>query len=270
MSISGNTVGKGTRKGTINPDTADNQRKETHTSPRKRLRGTVPRKMEKKTKEKSGKPEFFEHADFYSRLDWYRRGFHGAVWAALGMMVILIFMTVSIVFLSKRNKPYAVVIAMSPNGNILTPRELTKPIFSASAVTNFATDVATGIYTTTFQTWMKDLLSLEPYFTPDAFRSLVTNMRTNILPDVVNQKLFVNASPTGAAEILNEGLIQMGPGSGSYGWIVQIPLVVTYSAGSTAGDTQHIAVTLTIVQADPLQYVKGMAVVHVDFKGMGG
>lgn len=212
------------------------------------------------------------HPEMIAKIDWYRKGYHVTLALSLISTFILLLSILVIVMLVHRDKPHAVVVAMSPDGKLLRPIQLDHPVFSQAAITNFATEIATGIYTLTFQTWIKDLTAIEPDFFPQTFSGLVSVMKSNLLPSIINQKLFVNASPSSASIIVNEGVIQMGPGAGSYGWIVDTPLVVSFSSGggSDRGTTQHLVVRETVIQANPLTYAKGLAVVDIQIRSGGG
>ncbi len=212
----------------------------------------------------SSRPKPAAHAapEIALTVDHYRRGYH----AALALALILTGVTVGSLILAYIGWSRPVVtryFATSNNGRIVTLRPLTAPLLSRLAITSFATDAATRLYTLDFARWRADIARARTDFLPQPFALWRQSIQQSLLPSIIQERLIASAAPAAAPTILGQGVLgQAGALSGRYGWSVRVRLIVSY-LGVQGTTSQHVTVTMLIVRVNPDTYPRGVAIAHL-------
>ena len=148
-----------------------------------------------------------------------------------------------------------VYFATSDDGRILPLTPLSQPVLSDRRIVLFATRVAVGAYSYDFMNWRKTLPALSRSFTKPGFDSFVLSLKSSgNLTQVVNNRMVVDAVPTGAGVVVAKGQVR-----GVYEWKVQVPLLVSFQT-ATGTVSQHLLVTLLLVRRSEIRHPEGLAV----------
>jgi intracellular multiplication protein IcmL len=121
--------------------------------------------------------------------------------------------------------------------------KLAQPNMSREAILVWANEAALAVMSYDFANLEQQLQQAAEYFTPDGWKSYMAAFKqAGTLDMVINKKLTVSAVATGAAKILDQGIV-----ADKYTWKVQLPMLVTYTGANTA-TKQNLLVTMTIVR----------------------
>jgi intracellular multiplication protein IcmL len=177
------------------------------------------------------------------RNDFYRDGFY-KIFIALTMMAFAIFLLIAASFSMYLEKPSPVVFYTDTEGRVFSPVPLDQTYISTADLLQWASSVLPKAFSYDFMNYTNQLDSLEQYFTQTGFKKLTDTLATYANPKtVVDSKLFIQATPTAAPTIFNQGLITQGNLAGRYGWWVQMPLDILYS------NAEKIYTTPVIIKA---------------------
>ncbi len=189
------------------------------------------------------------------RAEAYRFAYYRMSMIALAVTAIAVVSVAATVVLAV-SRPSPVYFATNSDGSITRLMPLEQPALSPAAVANFATEAATRALTYSFSNYRAEFEDMKPYFAiPEGWNSFVDALNRSGQIDLVKKQRLNTTAIAQRAVILREGLDR----AGSYQWIVQLPLRVTYqSASQIAG--QNFMVTLTLQRMPTHQYPRGIAV----------
>lgn len=194
--------------------------------------------------------------------DHYRRGYHAALLLALALAAIT-GMALVLAYVGWTRPVETRYFATSNDGRIVTLRPLDAPLLSRLAITSFATDAATRLYTLDFARWRSDMNRARADLLPGAYQDWAQSVQQSLLPSIIHERLIASAAPRSAPIILGQGVMgNAGPFTGRYGWSVRVRLIVSY-LGVQGTTTQHVTVRMLIVRVNPDTYPRGVAIGHL-------
>ncbi|MGW6778762.1 type IVB secretion system apparatus protein IcmL/DotI [Brucella pseudogrignonensis] len=189
------------------------------------------------------------------RAEAYRFAYYRMSLIALTLTAISVVSVIATVVLAT-SRPAPVYFATNSDGGITRLIPLDEPALSPASVANFATEAATRALTYSFSNYRAEFEDMKPYFAiPAGWNSFVDALNRSGQIDLVKKQRLNTTAIAQRAVILREGL----DAAGSYQWIVQLPLRVTYQSASQITG-QNFMVTLTLHRMPTHQYPRGIAV----------
>ena len=133
--------------------------------------------------------------------------------------------------------------------------KLAQPNMSREAILVWANEAALAIMSYDFANHERQLQQAAEYFTPEGWKSYMDVFtKAGTLDMVINKKLTVSAVATGAAKLMDQGVV-----ADKYTWKVQLPMLVTY-AGANTSTKQNLLLTMTIVRTEDGQGKRGVGI----------
>lgn len=131
------------------------------------------------------------------------------------------------------------------------------PVKSVSEVVAWASQVGVQLFTVDFFNIDDQINSLREYFTPDGWRAMDEALRrSGWAASLVEKKLSTTAVLQGPPIVVRHGVL-----NGSYSWVVNFPVLVSYeSASEVRKETRFIALTVRRVDADYSSGQAGIAI----------
>lgn len=189
------------------------------------------------------------------RNSFYRDNYRRLVGILLIMILINILLVGSIIYLIS-SRPAPVYFATSADGRITPLYALSQPVVSPSELLQWSAQAAVAAYTYNFVNYRQELQRTSEFFTPEGWNQFQQGLKdTRNLETVVAKKLVVSATPTGAPEIKDQGIL-----NGRYAWRIQIPLLVTYEGAAGERIQQPVLVTMVVTRVSTLDTPKGIAI----------
>lgn len=166
------------------------------------------------------------------------------------LVVVLVAMLMSF-------EPRVQLAFMQGNGTVKPLVSLRNPNLSDSAIVRWSANTVSQTMTFNFNTWSKTLNEARSNFTDEGYRGLREAFdRTHFIDDVIARRQLVTAVPSGPPVISQQGAV-----AGAYGWVVQVPIVITFSSGVRSGDVSQMrVVTLRLQQVPTSDNVMGLAI----------
>jgi intracellular multiplication protein IcmL len=214
------------------------------------------------------------------RNDFYRDNYRRLIVILLMLMVLMFGLAYWIYYLTT-HRPQPRYFATNAIGGLAPLRALNQPSMSQGQLQNWAARAAATTFTFNFAQLTQQLAyARETYFTDaggTAFMKALTASKD--LDAVVQGKFIVISQPTGAPQILSQGVMQSGNYKGRYAWVVKVPLQIAYqSAAMNVSSRRDVDVQMTIVRTSPLvdnaapniDGLQGVGVSQLLVKGLSG
>lgn len=133
--------------------------------------------------------------------------------------------------------------------------KLAQPNLSREAILVWVNEAALAIMSYDFANHEQQLQQAAEYFTPEGWKSyMAAFQQAGSLDMVISKQLTVSAVATGAAKIIDQGVV-----ADKYTWKVQLPMLVTY-AGSNTSTQQNLVVTMTMVRTEEALGKRGVGI----------
>lgn len=164
-----------------------------------------------------------------------------AIYAAVATAVACVGVGSAVYLAMTRPEPR--YFATTTNGQIQPLTPLDRPHMSSADVLNFAARAVTNSLTYSFDNYRAQFQEAQQYFSqPDGWNSFVEAVQKSKALDLVRNGRF-NSSAIAQTPVI----VRQGPNaSGSYEWIVQMPIRITYqSASEVTGQSSMVTVRLT-------------------------
>lgn len=146
--------------------------------------------------------------------------------------------------------------AVDPEGGIREVMPLNRPLQSTSFVLNWGTEAVVKSLTLSFANYQQQLNENRLSFTDSGWRSFQDAMkRSKVLDTITSQQLVSTVVPSAAPVISRQGVID----GGGYGWVVEIPVIITYESASAKLSNNQF-VTATIVRRDESENPSGLGI----------
>ncbi|MBL8639590.1 MAG: type IVB secretion system apparatus protein IcmL/DotI [Alphaproteobacteria bacterium] len=185
----------------------------------------------------------------------YRAGYKGVLRLAVTEAMVILFLIAILLFIIKFHNPEDRYFATTEDGHLLPMQSLTEPNLSMRALTSWSAQAATEVMTFGFNNYQYRLQESSRNFTEEGWQSFSSALeRSKIITNVVKNQQLISAAPAQTPIVVAEGLYQE-----RYQWQVQVPLVITYQAGSAISQS-YMLVTMLIVRVPNMNSSNGIGI----------
>jgi intracellular multiplication protein IcmL len=189
------------------------------------------------------------------RNEFYRDGYRSLLRIAILEAIVILGLIAAMFFVIEVHQPENRYFATTEDGRLVPMVSLNEPNLSIPALMSWSAQAATEVLTFGFNDYKRRLQEASRNFTRVGWASFTTALeKSRIIEMVEANKQVVSASPTSAPVLVEEGLV-----NGRYQWQIQVPMVITYQAGS-ATRSDHLLVSLTIVRVPKLESPNGVGI----------
>jgi len=158
-------------------------------------------------------------------------------------------------FVIQVHQPENRYFATTEDGRLVPMVALSEPNLSVPALMSWSAQAATEVMTFGFNDYKRRLQQASRNFTRLGWVSFTSALeKSRIIEMVEANGQVVSAAPASAPILISEGVV-----NGRYQWQVQVPLVVTYQAGSSVRDDKML-VTLLLVRVPKLESPNGVGI----------
>lgn len=189
------------------------------------------------------------------RNEFYRDGYRTLLKVALLEAIVIVGLILAMIFLISKGKPEDRYFATTNDGRLVPMVSLSEPNLSTPALMSWTAQASTEVMTFGFHDYKRRLQEASRNFTKVGWASFTTALeRSRIMEMVEANQQVVTAAPASAPILISEGVV-----NGRYQWQVQLPMVITYQAGSlTRAD--NLILTLLIVRVSKLESPNGVGI----------
>ena len=189
------------------------------------------------------------------RNEFYRDGYRTLLKIALLEGIVIIGLILAMFYVISVNKPEDRYFATTNDGRLVPMVSLSEPNLSTPALMSWTAQAATEVMTFGFHDYKRRLQEASRNFTRIGWASFTTALeKSRIMETVEQNQQVVTAAPSSAPVLISEGIV-----NGRYQWQIEMPMVVTYQAGSlTRAD--NLLLTLLIVRVSKLESPNGVGI----------
>lgn len=189
------------------------------------------------------------------RNEFYRDGYRTVLRVAVIEAIVILGLIFMMFFVVSNSRPQNVYFATTNDGRLVPMVALNEPNLSTPALMSWSAQAATEVMTFGFNDYRRRLQEASRNFTRTGWASFTNALdKSRILEMVQQNQQVVTAAPRSAPVLISEGM-----SNGRYQWQVEIPMVITYQAGSqTRAD--NLIVTLLIVRVSKLESPNGVGI----------
>jgi hypothetical protein len=203
------------------------------------------------------------------RSEFTRDGFY-KIFIALVMMVAAIVLLVAVSFSLYVEKPSPVTFDTDADWRVFPPVPVNQAYVSSADLLQWVSMVLPKSFSFDFVGYTNELNDLPQYYTQNGLKKLMDLLNTYAEPKTIqDSKLFIQARPSAAPSVFQEGPIGQGDLSGRYGWWVQMPLTIHYSSPNKVYDTP-LALQVLVVRIPTLNDLTGIAIEDITVSKAGG
>lgn len=189
------------------------------------------------------------------RNEFYRDGYRTLLRIAVIEAMIILAMVGAMYFIIQSRQPENRYFATTEDGRLVPMIPLSEPNLSVPALMSWSAQAATEVMTFGFNDYKRRLQQASRNFTRLGWVSFTSALeKSRIIEMVEANGQVVSAAPASAPILISEGVV-----NGRYQWQVQVPLVVTYQAGSSVRDDKML-VTLLLVRVPKLESPNGVGI----------
>jgi intracellular multiplication protein IcmL len=189
------------------------------------------------------------------RNEFYRDGYR--FWQRIaGIQAMAIILLVGLVFMVvNTTKTEYLYFATTEDGRLVPMVPLTDPNLSTPALTSWVAQAATEVMTFGFHDYRKRLAEASSNFTRTGWASFTEALdKSRIIESVEQNQQVVSATPTSAPIITQEGIV-----NGRYQWTLELPMTVSYQAGSQSR-ADNLMINLVVVRVPKLESPNGVGI----------
>jgi intracellular multiplication protein IcmL len=189
------------------------------------------------------------------RNEFYRDGYRTLLRIAVIEAMIILGLIGAMYFVIDVHQPENRYFATTEDGRLVPMVALSEPNLSIPALMSWSAQAATEVMTFGFNDYKRRLQQASRNFTRLGWVSFTSALeKSRIIEMVEANGQVVSAAPASAPILISEGIV-----NGRYQWQVQVPLVVTYQAGSSVRDDRML-VTLLLVRVPKLESPNGVGI----------
>ena len=135
-----------------------------------------------------------------------------------------------------------ITVAATPDGRLVPLTPLDEPIMSDAALRNWTVSAVTEAFTLGHHDWRMRLGGIRESFTDEGYASFLRGLDESLFLDRLRDKLQVASTVAqGAPVITQTRLVQ-----GRIGWVIEFPILVSFSAGSKVSNQELVAKVLVM------------------------
>lgn len=189
------------------------------------------------------------------RNEYYRDGYRMALRVSVVQSFIILGLIGAMFFVIKVHQPENRYFATTEDGRLIPMMSLTQPNLSNPALMSWVAQAATEVMTFGFNDYRRRLQEASRNFTRRGWESFTNALQAaRVIESIEKNSQVITAAPSGAPVLQSESVV-----NGQYQWIVQIPMVLSYQAGSKTR-TDNWIVTLVIVRVPRLESPNGVGI----------
>lgn len=189
------------------------------------------------------------------RNEFYRDGYRTLLRIAVIEAMIILALVGAMYFVINVHQPENRYFATTEDGRLVPMVALSEPNLSTPALMSWSAQAATEVMTFGFNDYKRRLQQASRNFTRLGWVSFTSALeKSRIIEMVEANQQVVSAAPASAPILIDERVV-----NGRYQWQVQVPMVVTYQAGSTVRDDKML-VTLLLVRVPKLESPNGVGI----------
>ncbi len=189
------------------------------------------------------------------RNEFYRDGYRTILKLALLQTLVILGLIGAMLFVVHVHQPENRYFATTEDGRLIPMVPLSEPNLSTPALMSWVTQAATEVMTFGFSDYRRRLQEASRNFTRRGWESFTRALQQSRIIEVVeaNDQVLTSA-PRGAPVLVQEGVA-----AGRYRWIIELPMILTYQAGS-ARRNERLMVTLVVVRVSRLESSSGVGI----------
>ena len=189
------------------------------------------------------------------RNEFYRDGYRSLLRLAIMQSVVIIGLIGVMFFVVNIHQPENRFFATTEDGRLIPMVPMSQPNLSTPALMSWVAQSVVEVMTFGFSDYRRRLQESSRNFTKTGWESFTTALdRSRIIEMVEQNQQVVTAAPAGAPIIQSEGVVM-----GRYQWRIQVPITLTYQAGSRSRSTGML-VTLLVVRVPRLENPNGIGI----------
>lgn len=189
------------------------------------------------------------------RNEFYRDGYRSLLKISLIQVVIILTLIGAIYFVIQTHQPENRYFATTEDGRLVPMIALNEPNMSVPALMSWVAQSSTEVMTFGFNDYRRRLQESSRNFTRRGWESFTQALqRSRIIEMVEANQQVVTAIPQGAPILESQGLV-----NGRYQWVIQLPIVLTYQAGSRSRN-DSLLVTVVVVRVPRLESANGVGI----------
>jgi intracellular multiplication protein IcmL len=190
-----------------------------------------------------------------TRNEFYRDGFRNMIRIAILEAFIILGLILAMIVHVKTSQPVDRYFATTADGRIMQLIPLDKESISQSALMSWVAQAASETMTFGYHDYQRRLQQSSRHFTRRGWESFTTALqKSRIIESITATQQVVTAEPRSAPILKQRGVF-----NGKYRWIVDLPLRVSYRAG-TMSRTDSLNVTLVIERVPSLENPNGVGI----------
>jgi len=187
----------------------------------------------------------------------FRQRYHGVMVALVLSSILSIFLTIGLVYMSViRQKPK--YYATTTSGDIIPLQTLSEPVISDNYLVQWSALTVRTLFNLDFVHLQDNLEISKKYFTSDGWKAFISALEKSGLAQLIREKkLMTSAVITQTPAILSKSVV-----AGRYSWLVQMPVLVTYTSASMTAKKALIA-TMMIRRVPVLGASQGVQITDI-------
>ena len=135
-----------------------------------------------------------------------------------------------------------IAVAATPDGRLVPLTPLDEPIMSDAALRNWTAAAVTEAFTLGHHDWRLRLAAVRENFTDAGYESFLDGLNESLFLDRLRDNLQVASAVAQGAPVVTDTRYFRG----RLGWVVEFPLLVTFSAGARSVSQDLIARVLVM------------------------
>lgn len=189
------------------------------------------------------------------RDDYYRDGFR-MVLLSLGMIVAVIGFLIMLSLYFFLHQVLPISFPVYEDFRVQPDVPVDRPYLHLPDLLQWVSHTMPALFALDFLNYNVELKNATQYFTTNGWAKYLALTNTYLGHDeILKNKVFVQATPSGAPVVLNQGVVE-----GKYGWWVQIPLDVRYSGIEGDNRTVKLIIQTLVVRVPTLNNLDGVAI----------
>lgn len=189
------------------------------------------------------------------RNEFYRDGYRLALRVAIVQAFIIFGLIGAMFYVIHVHQPENRYFATTEDGRLIPMVPLSQPNLSTPALLSWAAQSVSETMSFSFSNYRRNLQESSRHFTRAGWESFSTALQqARIIESVEELTQEVSAVPAGAPILTDERLV-----GGTYQWVVQIPILLTYTSGAKKRNESWL-VTLVIVRVPRLESPNGVGI----------
>ncbi len=189
------------------------------------------------------------------RNDFYKDGYRSLRAVAVAQAAIILILIGLFFFVINTRQTEYVYFATTEDGRLVPMLPLSEPNLSTPALMSWVAQSTTETMTFGFHDFRKRLQESSRFFTRSGWASFTRALESSrIIETVENNQQVVVAAPRSAPVVVSEGIQ-----NGRYQWEVEMPMTVTYRAGSQTR-SDNLLIRLLLVRVPKLESPNGVGI----------